>query len=337
MSTWQAIRATVAERTARSSERAARLSERVAEDRKDEADEAKQLAEQRRDDLAAVNDNLRRASYVSDMNLARVAWDENNVGRTRELLVKHRPRPGETDLRGFEWHYLRRLFQRDLLTVSAHVGGVASVAFTPDGKRLVTSGWSQPRRKMSDRRPGDVKLWDAATGQPLRFPQSGPSDNEEPAVLSPDGTRLAATRWSGSPTVPVWDLATGGLVTLEGPATLKALGVAFSPDSKRLACKYRPDDPAPLKDSSSLRIWDLATRQAVVTIDRFRNGMRVAAFSPDGKLLAATDPSTGLVNVWDAATGREAFSCKCPDGYRPWDVCFSPDPGRRDRSRGLVA
>ena len=104
--------------------------------------------------------------------------------------------------------------------------------------------------------------------------------------------------------------------------------MAFSPDGKRLACKYRPDDDAPLKDSSSLRIWDLATRQAVVTIDRFRNGMRVAAFSPDGKLLAATDPSTGLVNVWDAATGREAFSCKCPDGYRPWDVCFSPD-GRR--------
>ena len=74
------------------------------------------------------------------MNLARVAWDENNLSRAHELLEKHRPRPGETDLRGFEWHYLRRLFQRDLLTVKAHPGGVSAVAFTPDGKRLVTSG-----------------------------------------------------------------------------------------------------------------------------------------------------------------------------------------------------
>ncbi len=313
-STWQAIRATVAEQAAESGKR--------------EAEDLRAQAEKRRDELAVVNENFRRANYVADMNLARVAWDENNASRTRELLVKHRPLSGETDLRGFEWHYLRRLFQRDLLTVNAHEGGVASVAFTPDGKRLVSSGWLQPRRQMSNRRPGAVRLWDAGTGRPLRFPLNGPADDMETAVLSPDGRRLAATRWSGSPTVLVWDLATGGLVALEGPTTERALGVAFSPDSKRLACKYRPDDGAPLKDSSSLRIWDLATRQAVVTIDRFRNGMWVAAFRPDGKLLATTDPKAGLVKVWDAATGREAFSCRCPDGYRPWDVCFSPD-GKR--------
>ena len=70
------------------------------------------------------------------MNLARVAWDENNLSRAHELLEKHRPRPGETDLRGFEWHYLLRLFQSDLRTVKAHPGEVTSVAFPPDGKRL---------------------------------------------------------------------------------------------------------------------------------------------------------------------------------------------------------
>ncbi len=205
-STWQAIRASVAENVARSSAETARLSEQVAEKRKDEADEAKRLAEQRRDELAAVNDNLRRANYVADMNLARVAWDENNLSRAHELLEKHRPRPGETDLRGFEWHYLRRLFQSDLLTVKAHAGAVSAVAFTPDGKRLVTSGLGRPWYNVAGKSlPDGVKLWDAATGQPLRFPLNGPADKVEerssvPTV--PISPRLAGVgirrSWSGT-------------------------------------------------------------------------------------------------------------------------------------------
>ncbi|MFI5460516.1 MAG: protein kinase [Isosphaerales bacterium] len=318
-STWQAIRATVAEH-------AARLSEQVAQNRKQEADEARKLAEKRRDELATVNDNLRRANYVADMNLARVAWDENNVGRTRELLEKHRPRPGETDLRGFEWHYLRRLFQRDLLTVKAHAGGVTSVAFTPDGKRLVTSGLSRTRQKMFDPRPGDVKFWDAATGQPLRVHLSGPADTVGAVALSHDGTHLAATR--SNHTVLVWDLATGGLITLKGPAKLTARHASFSPDGTRVVCTNSPDDDDPLTDSPrSIWIWDLLKRQAVVTIDRLPYGIAAPTFSPDGKLLAAVVRLSGLVKVWEAATGQEVFSCQYSDG-EVWDVAFSPD-GKR--------
>ena len=328
VSTWQAIRATVAEKAARSSEQAARSSEQVAQKRKDEADDARELAEKRRDELAAVNENLRRASYVADMNLARVAWDENNLGRSRELLEKHRPRPGETDLRGFEWHYLRRLFQRDLLTVKAHVGGVTAVAFTPDGKRLVTFGLSRTRQKMSDPRPGEVKIWDAATGQPLRVQLSGLADNVAPAAaLSSDGTHLAATQLNH--TVLVWDLTSDGPVALEGPATLTARDVRFSPDGERLVCVYRPIDDIRLTDSPlSIRIWDLVTRQAIVTIDRLPNGVKTPTFSPDGKLLAAIVQHWAFVKVWDAATGHEVFSGQLTDGQNVADVAFSPN-GKR--------
>jgi WD40 repeat protein/serine/threonine protein kinase len=326
-SAWQAIRATVAERAARSSARAAKLSEQVARKRKDEAYEAKQLAEKRRDELAAVNDTLRRANYVADMNLARVAWDENNLGRTRELLEKHRPRPGEIDLRGFEWHYLRRLSRRDLLNVKAHAGGVNAVAFTPDGKRLGTSGSIRPRRKTSDPRPGELKFWDAMTGQPLQVQLSGPVDKVERAVLSPDGTHLAATQLN--PTILVWDLATGRFITLEGPPALRAHDVSFSPDGKRLACAYSRDDDDPARESPhSIRIWDLVTRRAVVTIDRLNEVMSAAAFSPDGKLLAVNDWRMALVKVWDAATGHEVFTCQYTRGQVVLAAAFSPD-GKR--------
>src|SRR5439155_14966791 len=62
-STWQALRATAAEREARRNEEAA-------QDQKHAADRAKGEAEKRRDELAAVNGTLRRARYVADMNLA---------------------------------------------------------------------------------------------------------------------------------------------------------------------------------------------------------------------------------------------------------------------------
>jgi WD40 repeat protein len=336
-STWQAIRATVAEKAARSSERAAGLSEQLAQKRQQEAEEAKRLAEyakklaeSRRDELAIVNDTLRRANYVADMNVARVAWDENNLTRAHELLEKHRPRRGETDLRGVEWHYLRRRFQSDLLTVKAHLGAVSAVAFMPDGKRLVTVGWSRPWYNRSDQVSSDVKLWDAATGESLPFPKNGAADKVARAALSPDGTHLAATDGSGNPTVLVWDLATGELVTLEGPEKHTASRVAFSPNGKRLVCRYRLDDDAPAKDpSGSIRIWDLPTHQAVVTIGRLSYWTGWAlSFSPDAKLLATVDRDIGLVKVWDATTGREAFSCNFTDGGIVWDAAFSPD-GKR--------
>jgi AAA-like domain len=46
---------------------------------------------------------LRRQLYAAQMNLAQQAWDAGNVGRTVELVEAQRPRPGEEDLRGFEW------------------------------------------------------------------------------------------------------------------------------------------------------------------------------------------------------------------------------------------
>ena len=84
-----------------------------------------------------------------------------------------------------------------------------------------------------------MKLWDAATGQPLRFDLGSRTDTVARAVLSPDGTHLAATQFNHS--VLVWDLATGGLVTLEGPAKHRSpTHVDFSPDGKRLVSHVRP-------------------------------------------------------------------------------------------------
>jgi WD40 repeat protein/serine/threonine protein kinase len=293
-STWLAVRAKRAEEVAHMSEINARLNEQTAQDQKREVALAKDNAEKRGEELVTLNEQLHHSNYIADVNLARHAWDEGNLALVGELLERHRPKVGETDSRGFEWHYLHRLPHRDLRTVNAHAGGATTVAWTPDGKRLISLGTSQ-------KASGEVKLWDAATLTPLPLPLKGATNQAVRGDLSPDGKLLAAG--GRDKLVRVWNLETGEEVAaLEGHTADFIWQVCFSPDGKHLASRTWNSKSL---DSCEIKIWDLDTRKAIVSIDNLRAvGGRALAFTRDGERLAAGN-GPNLVNVWDAASGRE--------------------------------
>ena len=134
VSAWQAVRATVAEQEARLSAEAAESA----------ADDAKDKAEKRSDELAAINEKLRRLNYITDMNLAQSALEQSDYAFAGQLLERYRPKPGEADLRGFEWNFLHRRQDPELFMLQAHDGLAVKVAWTPDGKRLVSFGLTRP-------------------------------------------------------------------------------------------------------------------------------------------------------------------------------------------------
>jgi tRNA A-37 threonylcarbamoyl transferase component Bud32 len=223
----------------------ARANERQAIEQRDEAeqqrDEARALAEK----LQAALEQLRRTTYAAHMNLAQQAWEAGRIGRVDELLAQHRPKAGETDLRGFEWHYLHRLCHSDLLTLKGHTGSIPgdrSVAFSPDGKRLASAS-----------RDNTVKVLDAQTGQEL-LTLKGHTSWVWSVAFSPDGKRLASGSGEMASTpkpgeVKVWDAQTGQelcTLTLKG-RTGWSRSVVFSPDGKRLAS----NDP-----DNGVTIWD---------------------------------------------------------------------------------
>ena len=191
-----------------------------------------------------------------------------------------------------------------------HRERVFSVAFSPDGKIVAGGAWS------------GVKLWNIETGKNLSTLEGSTRIRSGSVAFSPDGKTLASAgvdRFGGtSGAVTIWDIETGqDLATLHGH-TERIPAVAFSPDGATIASNLR---------DGTVKLWNVKTGENIHT---YRGGGRAAAFSPDGKMLAAR--SWNNIKLWDVAR-RKNFST-IPIGReqltRSTALAFSPD------SKGLA-
>jgi WD40 repeat protein len=112
-------------------------------------------------------------------------------------------------------------------------------------------------------------------------------------ALSPDGKKLAAGN-SADRTVNVWDLSAGiGGAKLEQSIENHAdwvLGLAFSPDGKHLLSCGR---------DKTAKVWDLASKESVLTFPDHQNTVWAVAAKPDGKL-AYSVGEDGQIRTWNA-------------------------------------
>src|SRR5262249_45062104 len=107
----------------------------------------------------------------------------------------------------------------ELVLQAGHDGAVNSVAFSPDGRRILTGSST-----------GMATLWDADTGKRLRD-LGGHGGSVNSVAFGPDGRR--ALTGSHDRTATLWDADTGRrLVDFRGQAG-RVYAVAISPDGRR--------------------------------------------------------------------------------------------------------
>jgi len=200
--------------------------------------------------------------------------------------------------------------------------GLSSLAFSPDGRRVVcapSSTWNgavrdastgkhvcvlgpkakygascvawhpDGKRIVSGSHDKTVRIWDADTGTEVRR-----LDHEREVgelAVSPDGQWIAAGCDGGG--LYLWDARNGKQVWVKRDHTDEVDGLAFSPDSRFLAAGDDNGTLMVFRIPGGKRLWHNPTKN---------NRIYAAVYTPDGRRILTA--GKGKISIFEATTGR---------------------------------
>jgi WD40 repeat protein/tetratricopeptide (TPR) repeat protein len=264
-----------------------------------------------------------------------------------------------------------------LATLKGHVGAITTVRFSTDAKRLASGGEDRAARvwdlenlvgasqPLELERPSEmvryspdglliavaggsaVRLWDAATGRPVRELSAGDKSTLFSVAFSPTDHRLLAVGHggpSGVSHVTLWDIDAGReLARLPGATDLPGFplnetsgpvgALAFSPDGKYLAAGFGNKNALrPASSPGPLKVWEVATRRLIHRLDGHTGYCASLDFSRDGTLLVSASHD-GTAIIWSTATWKRAQTVANLDRVSKTEIygtfleaaAFSPD------------
>jgi WD40 repeat protein len=233
--------------------------------------------------------------------------------------------------------------------------GVLQVAFSPDGKTLV----SIASYSSSSFRGQRVMLWNVDTGEALWAIRSGAFR----VAFSPDGKMIAMGGSGSNSTVSMWNAQTGHLirstrgyvgdgsydrivpkfvfsldgrtlVTADRSGTMKFWSTATGDCIRTFkghdawyvsAIIIRPDDGTLITtaNSGNIRFWNPATGDLIRTVKGGPGwGSAYAVMSPNGKFFVTGGPRE-ITKIWNAATGEYLRTLESEKAINA--AAFSPD------------
>ena len=195
---------------------------------------------------------------------------------------------GGNGFEGVEWCEIQLInlaTARIERTLPGHASSIDSLAFAPDGKRLVSGSGDRTAR-----------IWDLATGQCEQVLE-GHTEPVYGVVFSPDGRRLATA--SFDTTGRIWSVETGKLEAELKGHVKEVVCVAWSADGQMIATGSW---------DQTIRLWSPEGRY-LRSIEGVENLVASLTFTADSRELLATwgGAITGKFGsaLLDVATGKE--------------------------------
>ena len=185
-----------------------------------------------------------------------------------------------------------------------HKDAVSSLSFSPDGSTLVSGGHDN-----------SVRLWNVRDEFPVGQVLTKQHSQEVYGVsFSPGGEYIITGGLDGR--IVLWD-GRGGFLKELSQQRQGVTSLAFSPNKDQLRIA------AGLENGTSL-IISIPDGAIVNSIKRFDDRVWACAFSPDGKVVAATGGFNGEISFWpeDAAPHKGVLS---GNGQTVWSVGFAAD------------
>jgi WD40 repeat protein/nucleoside phosphorylase len=197
-------------------------------------------------------------------------------------------------------------------TVFGDNATVKSVAWSPDGKKVVTGS-----------RDKTIKVWDALSGECLAV-LSGHGSTVRSVAWSPDGAYIVSG--SRDKAIQIWDAYSY--------CCIHRICDAHDDWIRTVACSLDGKYIASGSDDKSIKIWHAGTDNCAYTLSGHEKSVRAIAWSPDGsRILSGSDDK--LIKIWDTQTGNCIHTLP---GHKNWvrSVAWSPDgtkflSGSRDR------
>ena len=205
---------------------------------------------------------------------------------------------------------------------------VYSVAYSPDGTRIVTAngGGRDAGMGFIPKGPthffGAAVIWDTSKAQMIASLGGGDLWVTS-AAFSPDGKLIVTALADG--TARIWNTATMEQMAVLRGHSRQVLSAAFSLDGTRIVTG---------SVDNTARIWDVSTAREIKVLSGHTDYVNSAAFSPDGKrVVTASNDMTAV--IWDATTGEEIGLLHGPEGPVR-SAAFSPDGMRLVTASGYT-